>query len=130
MTHSLHTQFATNFSLKALFAFLIMASLSLSAHAQTYIHAGKLITATDSQVRSNVTIVIDDNLITQVQPGLVTPPADATLIDLSQYTVMPGLMDMHTHLSFEHNPKTYMNQVTYNAADYALDAANFAQKTF
>jgi imidazolonepropionase-like amidohydrolase len=76
-----------------------------------------------------MTIVIEYNLITQVQTGLVTPPAEATLIDLSQYTVMPGLMDMHTHLSFEHNPKTYMNQVTYNAADYALDAANFAQKT-
>ena len=137
MTHSLHTKYiakhvdkyAAIFTVNALFTFLLIVFLSLSAHAQTYIHAGKLITATDSQVRSNMTIVIEDNLITDVQTGLVTPPAEATLIDLSQYTVMPGLMDMHTHLSFEHNPKSYMNQVTYNAADFAFDAANFAQKT-
>ena len=112
-----------------LIAFFVTLSFSLSVQAQTYIHAGKLITATDQQVRSNMTIVIENNLITQVQAGLITPPASATLIDLSQYTVMPGLMDMHTHLSFEHGPNTYMNQVTYDAADYALDAANYAQKT-
>lgn len=109
---------------------IVGVTLSLNAFAQTYIHAGKLITATDNQVRTNATIVIEDNIITQVQSGLITPPPDATFIDLSEYTVMPGLMDMHTHLSFQHGgPSTYMQQVSYNEADYALAAADYAQKT-
>ena len=108
---------------------IVGVTLSLNAFAQTYIHAGKLITATDNQVRTNATIVIEDNIITQVQSGLITPPPEATLIDLSEYTVMPGLMDMHTHLSIQHGgPSTYMQQVSYNEADYALAAADLLKK--
>ena len=77
-----------------------------------------------------MTIIVKDNTITQVLPGFQTPEDSSMLIDLSDYTVMPGLMDMHTHLSYQHGgPSTYMKRVQYNEADYAFDAAHYAQKT-
>jgi len=77
-----------------------------------------------------LTIIVKNHTITQVLPGFQTPEDSSMLIDLSDYTVMPGLMDMHTHLSYQHGgPSTYMKRVQYNEADYAFDAAHYAQKT-
>jgi imidazolonepropionase-like amidohydrolase len=103
---------------------------SHTALAATYIHAGKLITADNKQVLSKQTIVIEDNKITAIKAGFIKGDASDTHIDLSDQTVMPGLMDMHTHLSFQHGgPSTYMQKFTWNEADYALAAANYAEKT-
>ena len=112
-------------------ALLLSLLLTTTLHAETTpIHAGKLITATDKNVREQMTIIVKDNTITQVLPGFQTPEDSSMLIDLSDYTVMPGLMDMHTHLSYQHGgPSTYMKRVQYNEADYAFDAAHYAQKT-
>ena len=112
-------------------ALLLSLLLTTSLHAETTtIHACKLITATDKNVREQMTIIVKNNTITQVLPGFQTPEDSSMLIDLSDYTVMPGLMDMHTHLSYQHGgPSTYMKRVQYNEADYAFDAAHYAQKT-
>ena len=112
-------------------ALLLSLLLTTTSHAETTtIHAGKLITATDKNVREQMTIIVEHNIITQVLPGFQSPQDGSTLIDLSDYTVMPGLMDMHTHLSYQHGgPSTYMKRVQYNEADYAFDAAHYAQKT-
>ena len=51
--------------------------------------------------------------------GLLQQETDDTVIDLSQHTVLPGLMDMHTHLSYQHEgPSTYMQRFTLNGVDY------------
>lgn len=112
-------------------ALLFSLFFAATLHAETTtIHAGKLITATDKNVREQMTVIVKNNTITQVLPGFQTPLEDSTLIDLSDYTVMPGFMDMHTHLSYQHGgPSTYMKRVQYNEADYAFDAAHYAQKT-
>ncbi|MFT6899592.1 MAG: imidazolonepropionase-like amidohydrolase, partial [Paraglaciecola sp.] len=47
-----------------------------------------------------------------------------------EYTLLPGLMDMHTHISSQNNgPSSYMERFTLNEADYALKGAYYAQKT-
>ena len=94
--------------------FSLFFAATLQAETTT-IHAGKLITATDKNVREQMTIIVKNNTITHVLPGFQTPLEDSTLIDLSDYTVMPGFMDMHTHLSYQHGgPSTYMKRVQYN----------------
>jgi imidazolonepropionase-like amidohydrolase len=42
---------------------------------------------------------------------------------------MPGLMDMHTHFSYQSSPQSYSEGFTMNEADYALRGATFAEKT-
>jgi imidazolonepropionase-like amidohydrolase len=94
------------------------------------IHAGTIITAQDKQVLSEHTIVVRNNRIHALTKGYVQPDADDTVVDLRNHPVMPGLMDMHTHLSFQHGgPSTYLERFRLNGADYALKAANYARIT-
>ncbi len=60
---------------------------------------GRLIDGTGAAPVPSATILIDGNKIQQVGPaGLVQVPANATRIDVSGKTVMPGLIDAHLHL--------------------------------
>lgn len=98
-------------------------------YAATYIHAGKLITAETNQMLSEQTIIVDGNKIIAIEGGYKTPAAGDTLIDLRQHTVLPGLMDMHTHFSSQISATSYGEGQRLNEADYALRGAVFAEKT-
>jgi len=63
----------------------------------TAIHAGALFDSTSEQVQRDVTILVRDNRIAEVGQGVAVPDG-AEVIDLSGWTVMPGLIDLHTHL--------------------------------
>jgi imidazolonepropionase-like amidohydrolase len=64
----------------------------------TVIKAGRLILPDQGTVASDQVIVIRGNKIEAVGSGIPIP-ADATVIDLSKMTVLPGLIDCHTHLA-------------------------------
>ena len=107
----------------------IVAMLAQAVDASTLIHAGRLIDGVAKNTRSTMTIVIDGERITAVEDGFVQPDDGDTLIDLSTQTVLPGLMDMHTHLDHQNNRRSYMERFTLNGADYALMAAYYAKVT-
>jgi imidazolonepropionase-like amidohydrolase len=110
--------------------FSVLSLQAFSAWSATYIHAGKLISAKDDSTQSNMTIVVDGNTIVSIEPGFKAPGADDTLLDLSDYTLMPGLMDMHTHISSQHNgPASYLEEFTLNEADYAIKGVMYAERT-
>lgn len=63
------------------------------------IHAGNLITDAATGLSGPATITITDGRISAIAQGLQPVPEGAQLIDLSTRTVMPGLIDMHVHLT-------------------------------
>ncbi|MBT3133786.1 amidohydrolase family protein [Alteromonas sp. ALT199] len=107
-----------------------LISSPLSAVADTLIHAGKVFTGTSKSLQEKMTIVVEDNKIKGIKKGFIEAQEGDTVIDLTSSTVMPGLMDMHVHLSSQHGgPQTYLERFSLNEADYALRAANYAQIT-
>jgi len=53
----------------------------------------------------------------------------STVIDLDDSTCMPGLIDMHVHLTSQSSPRSYIEGFTLNTADYAFRSANYAKVT-
>ena len=64
----------------------------------TYIQAGALLDRPGQPPRGNSTIIVRDGKVAEVRDGFVAPEAGATLVDLKDKFVLPGLVDMHVHL--------------------------------
>ncbi|HEV8348511.1 MAG TPA: amidohydrolase family protein [Vicinamibacterales bacterium] len=80
------------------FATAVMVSASIPGLAETKaIKAGRVVDASGTVV-TNAVIVIDNDRITSVGAG--APPAGADVIDLGRYTIVPGLIDVHTHMTY------------------------------
>ncbi len=106
---------------------LLVASGSVAA--TTWIHAGTLIDGVSDRPQTEKTLVIEAGRIVAVRSGYAEPDVGVTLIDLREYTVMPGLMDMHTHLSMQYSRSAYLERFIKSEADLALFAASNARKT-
>ncbi|WP_416221603.1 amidohydrolase family protein [Rhodohalobacter sp.] len=79
--------------------------------------------------RAEVSILISDNKITGIEDGFVSGSDNTQIIDLSNKTVLPGLIDLHVHLESETNPKKYMEQFTFDEADFAFRSTAYAKRT-
>ncbi|PKD42421.1 metal-dependent hydrolase family protein [Rhodohalobacter barkolensis] len=116
-------------TLRLLLLTLFVAMSSSLVAQQTYIHAGSLFDGTGEQMRSNVTIIVDDGRIVDVRDGLLNPDSESVLIDLSDKTVLPGFIDLHVHLENETGPDRYLDRFTKNPEDIAFESSRNAKKT-
>jgi len=84
--------------LKTKLACLVFLTTLTAAAQTTALNAGRLIDPDHGTVLTDQVIIIRQNKIESVGKGLPIPP-DATVIDLSSSTVLPGLIDCHTLLA-------------------------------
>src|SRR5262249_37426557 len=87
---------------KVMFAsvFLALGPMAVCAQNQSrtlYVRCGGLIYDAEKPPLANAAVVITDGKVTAVGADLQAPPGSQR-IDLSGYTVMPGLIDAHTHI--------------------------------
>jgi imidazolonepropionase-like amidohydrolase len=80
-------------------ACLLLAAAAPAAAETLVVHAGRVITDAARRPLGPSTITITDGRITAVADGFQAAPAGSRLIDMREKTVLPGLIDTHTHLS-------------------------------
>jgi imidazolonepropionase-like amidohydrolase len=73
------------------------ATTAAPANPVTYVKCGRLFDGTSSTLREGMAVIVTGGTITAVGAGLPVP-AGAAVLDLGAYTVVPGLIDAHTHV--------------------------------
>lgn len=114
---------------------LLLSSLVLSSpalpslsHAEPVVlKAASMLDIEAGRIVSPAVIVVDGEMIAAVNPDSL--PAGAQVIDLGDRTLLPGLMDMHTHLTMDIAGDWVNRQVKETAADAALRGARNAWLT-
>jgi imidazolonepropionase-like amidohydrolase len=112
---------------------LLLLFITNAAGAQTtLIHAGTLLAIPGEAPSPRQTVVVQGDRIIEIRNGFTAPDEfgdDATVIDLANQFVMPGLMDMHVHLSGEITPQSRNEALYVSTSMEALRAAHYAKKT-
>jgi imidazolonepropionase-like amidohydrolase len=113
----------------ALAGMAIAASAQSPAPRRTVIRAGRVLNVRTGELRANQAIVIEGDKIAQiVASSEVKAAAGDTTIDLPDATLLPGLIDMHTHLTFELSSLSYEG-LKISTAREALHGARNARQT-
>lgn len=112
-----------------LVAALLLIAAPLMAQDLTAIKAGRLIDTDKGQVLTNQVILVRGEKIEAVQPASVAIPRGAKVIDLSAYTVSPGLIDAHSHIADFEQEASVADPLTHSAADYAFQGVKHARET-
>lgn len=92
------------------------------------IHAGTLIDGVNDKAMKRMTVEVKDDRIVSVKSGY-NRVAGATVIDLKDHTVMPGFIDLHTHIDTYFSASSYAERYSKDPADYAFDSVGYAKVT-
>ncbi len=118
-----------------LLLFAVILTFAVFAGAQTanapkitVIKAGKMIDTASGKVLTNQIIIVEGEMIKAVGANL-TIPANATVVDLSNATVVPGFVDTHVHLSGEPGGNYYDDLFRNTFVDSAVTAHIYARRT-
>jgi len=110
-------------------AIALAISMGGAANAATLIHAGRVIDGVANQTMSERTVVVDGGRIVAIESGYRAPSPGDRVVDLKNSTLMPGLMDMHVHITSEYSRTSELDRFKKDGPDVALDGAMFAERT-
>jgi len=91
------------------------------------IRAARMLDLTSGQMVRDVSVVVTGDRITAVNPP--TLPSGARVMDLGDVTLLPGFIDLHTHLSGEIGANTFIEPVLETNVDAAYKATRHARTT-
>jgi len=122
-----------NLKISTLSVLSLLSAFAVNAQT-TLIYAGKVLVGTEQDVKEQQTLVIEDSKIAAIKAGYLSKQqlnlSDADIIDLKNQMVLPGLIDMHVHVTFERDAKRNPHQwTTEYEADYALRSLKYLQRT-
>src|ERR1700678_4413460 len=114
------------------FALLMMATAVQLAGQQAtrtvVLHAGHVLDVKTGKLLADQTLIIEDGKVVRVSASAeAKAPADAVRIDLPNATVLPGLIDAHTHLTSD--PKFGYEELAISTPREALTGAKNARVT-
>jgi imidazolonepropionase-like amidohydrolase len=104
--------------------FVCAPALAQAAPQPVVLRAARMFDGTSNSVTSPGLVVVTGNRITAVG-GDAPLPANAKVIDLGDATLLPGLIDAHTHLSFEMGP-SWVADFFASAFRHSTEQAHFA----
>ena len=105
-----------------------------SSEVVTIVHAGELLRTPGQTPSKQQTVVVRDGRIERVADGYMDAAAlglvtNAEVVDLRDSFVLPGLADLHTHITSELGPDSKISSVTLTPVDQALNGAVFLRRT-
>jgi imidazolonepropionase-like amidohydrolase len=110
-----------------LLASVLLAAPTAAAQQVTVVRSARMLDVVKGEMVSPAVVVVANGKIQSVGPGNV--PANARSIDLGDMTLLPGLIDAHTHLTSDISGDWVNRSVTELPADAALRGAMNARKT-
>jgi imidazolonepropionase-like amidohydrolase len=98
--------------------------LPFAATAET-LFCERMLDVREGRLLSNVRIETSQGRIDNVKPA-ARRSGDVVLADL---TCLPGLTDLHVHITTEFGPKTFLERLQLDPADHALRSVGYAERT-
>lgn len=96
--------------------------------AVTVLHCPRLFDSIAGKMLGQTTVVISGDKFDKIADGYQTVPG-AKLIEFSDATCLPGLIDDHVHIDHEFSKNTYVEATRLNLADYAVRSTFYAKRT-
>lgn len=121
--------------LKPLSLAVLAALASVSVHAAEpaaapqALQCGQVFDARSGKLAGPKTLIVRQGRIERVVEGAAGDVGDATRVDLSGHTCMPGWTDLHVHLGSESSPQSYSEGFRLDDVDFAFRSVGFAKKT-
>ena len=108
---------------------LLYAAQSVAAESseRTVVGAARMLDVRSGAIIQNATVLVEKDRIKTV--GITEIPPEAQTIQLGDVTLLPGLIDTHTHLSKDLDREAFSRIVTEGPADYALRGSRNARRT-
>jgi imidazolonepropionase-like amidohydrolase len=100
----------------------------------TIVHAGTLLAVPGEAPRVRQSLVVRNGRVERVEDGFLTASDLGTqgpvgIVNLSSSFVLPGLIDLHTHITGELGPDSKIRAVTLTPVDHALNGVVFLRRT-
>ena len=111
--------------------FALASALVAPAHAadRTVVHAGHLLDVDSGKMLADQAVTLADGKVVSVQPWSAAVTKGARVLDWTAWTVVPGLMDMHTHISEEAETADIAAPLKITPAQQAFIGAMNARRT-